>query len=231
MINNDKIWIVIAVYNEESGLSKILPGLKQEFKNILVVNDGSTDKSLEIIQNNNVLAISTQVRHGKGFSIREAFKFLKNKDYEFAVLIDGDGQHKPEDAKRLIQETSTRSLDMLIGNRMKNSSNMPSKRRFLNRFYSWVLSKITGKDLPDVLCGYRVLSKELIQKIELKTNEFEIEGEILLEAIKNKAKIDFIDIPCVYADTKSHLKLFSDTLKIAKFTFPYAINKIRGRYT
>lgn len=229
-MNSVKIWIVIAAYNEEAGLGTILPALNNKFENIVVINDGSTDQSLDIIKANHVVAINNSSRQGKGFSLRQGFKFLSDKDYDFALLIDGDGQHDPKYAELLVAKAAEISLDLLVGNRMNNCSNMPWKRRFLNRFYSWVLSKLTEKELPDVLCGYRVLSKELIDRIELKTNEFEIEGEILLEAVKSKAKIDFINIPCVYSDAQSHLKLFDDTLKIAKFTIPYIIKKFKRLY-
>lgn len=223
-------WVAIAAYNEERGLKILLPELKKKCQKILVVNDGSTDKTAEVAQANNVHLLSLPKNSGKGKAIKSAIDYLKNEDFDFLILLDGDSQHKAEDIPRFYNYAKNNSLELVIGNRMHNCSNMPWRRKFLNSFYSKLVSHLSKDQYPDVLCGYRIISRTLLSKLQLQCNGFEIEAELLLEARKQKAKIGFIEISCVYDEEVSHLNLISDTMKIAKFTFPYLIKRIRGLY-
>ena len=105
---------------------------------------------------------------------------------------------------------------MVIGNRMHNNSNMPLIRYIVNKLDSLIISKIINFKVKDVHCGYRAIKSNLINKLNLKSDKYEIEVEIVINAMKNKAKVANLNIECIYAGQKSSINPLTDMFRLIK---------------
>jgi hypothetical protein len=133
--------------------------------------------------------------------------------------MDADSQHSPDDLDKFIQEAKQGS-SFVIGNRMKNSAKMPKARAITNYFMSWLISKIVRQRIPDSQCGYRLIKREVIEKLTIRTKKFEIESEILINASKLGYLIKSIPIKTIYhKNTSSKIKPISDAFRFIKFIF------------
>jgi hypothetical protein len=131
--------------------------------------------------------------------------------------MDGDGQHLPQELPHFLRAAQNSSAGIFVGNRMSNSKSMPLDRLLTNKFMSWLISVVAGQDIPDSQCGFRLIKKELLEKLDLKTSNYEIESEMLIRASRLGFKIEPVAIKTVYTGTKSRINPLLDTLRFILF--------------
>jgi hypothetical protein len=131
--------------------------------------------------------------------------------------MDGDGQHLPEDIAHFIRLAQDSENAVLLGNRMLKTKTMPWLRLLTNKFMSSLISKITGQDIPDSQCGFRLLKKEVLKKLRLKTRRYQTESEILIQSSRLGFRIKSIPIKTIYSGEKCRIKPFSDSLRFIRF--------------
>ena len=225
MSNRDsaaKICVVIPCYNAAYVLDDILAQLKLEPVDAVVVDDGSTDATSETTCKHKVKVIRNNRNLGKGASLRKGFDYALSQGYEAVIAMDGDGQHLPSDISNFLKMESLRpDLDMIIGNRMGHPAGMPLVRRLTNIFMSGLISWICGQSIPDTQNGFRLIKGRLLGKLELNSNKFEIETEIILKAAAGGAKIISIPIASVYKNHPSGISPLLDTFRFIRFILPY----------
>jgi len=210
-----KSLIVIPTYNEEKDIDKVVIQLKEYNKDILIVDDGSTDATLSKLKTIKDISLLTNGKNkGKGFAIRRGLQYALKNNYDLVILMDGDGQHNPAEINNFIEKS--RDYDLVIGNRMHNSFRMPFIRYFVNWLDSSIVSKIISFDVKDVHCGYRALKTNLINKLDLKSERFEIEAEIVINTVKNKAKVANLNIECIYLGQNSSINPITDMYRFIK---------------
>lgn len=210
-----KLIAIIPVYNEEKNIVKVVNKLKKHLNDILIVDDGSRDATLNKLRSTkNIVILCNKENKGKGFAIRKGLQYALSHKYNLVILMDGDGQHNPAEIKNFIKKS--KDYDLVVGNRMHNHPNMPFMRYFVNRLDSFIVSRITNFDINDVHCGFRAIKTNLIRKLDLRSNSYEIEVEIILNSAKNKAKIANLDIRCIYSGQKSSINPVIDTYKLMK---------------
>ncbi|MCM8772935.1 MAG: glycosyltransferase family 2 protein [Candidatus Omnitrophica bacterium] len=213
----EDILIIIPCHNEEKNIGLLLKNLKKNFKNILVVDDGSTDKTREIAEKEEVFVISHNYCKGKGEALKTGFKFALEKDFPAVITIDGDGQHLPEDAIKFVQVYRKKpNIGIIVGKRDILSKNMPLIRKITNISMSFLISLISFHWIPDTQCGYRLINKEVLRKVKLYTSHFETESEILIKAGWFGFKIKSIPVETIYKEEKSKIKPLKDTLRFFK---------------
>ena len=139
----DNIYILIPVYNEEQQIKKVILELKKTFKNIIVVNDGSTDATQEILDSLDVINLQHCINLGQGAAISTGFKFInKIKDAYALITFDADGQHSIEDAKKFAMEIKNCNEDIIFGSRFEGrTENIP----FLKKIALSVVVFFTNK--------------------------------------------------------------------------------------
>jgi glycosyltransferase involved in cell wall biosynthesis len=215
-----KIWAIIPAYNEADNLGKFLTRIKEKNLSILVVDDGSIDNTYQAAKRYADIVIKNQRNFGKGLSLRKGIDYLiNNKYFDYIITMDADSQHSCDDLDKFIQEAKQGSL-FVIGNRMKNSAKMPKTRVITNYFMSWLISKIARQRIPDSQCGYRLIKREVIEKLTIRTKKFEIESEILINASRLGYLIKSIPIKTIYhKNTSSKIKPISDAFRFIKFIF------------
>ncbi len=213
-----QIWAIIPAYNEAEGLGKFLVKIKEKNLSILVIDDGSDDSTYQIAKKYADVVIKNRKNSGKGRSLRKGIDYLlENKYFDYLIAMDADGQHSPDDLDKFIEAAKNGGL-FIIGNRMKNPAGMPKTRIITNNFMSWLISKITKQYIPDSQCGYRLIRKEIVEKLNIRAKKFEIESEMLISASQLGYSIKSIPIQSVYyKNVSSKIKPIPDTLRFIKF--------------
>ena len=215
-----KICVIIPAYNEGKTIGGLISRIRALKLDPVVIDDGSTDNTVVIAEQNGASVLRNPENQGKGAALIRGFEYCVKNNFDSAITMDGDGQHLPEDIPAFISLAGKKEeIGIIIGNRMLNRRNMPFIRVLTNKFMSWLLSKIIKQKIYDSQCGFRLIRKKILEKLSLKTNKFEIESEIIVEAGKNGVKIESIPIQTVYQKEHSHINPFLDTLRFFKFVF------------
>ncbi|MCX7926544.1 MAG: glycosyltransferase family 2 protein [Candidatus Omnitrophica bacterium] len=212
-----KTCVIIPTYNEAQTIGNIVKKIKQQFLEVIVIDDGSQDSSADIAQDAGALVIRTYRNFGKGAALCRGFSYALKENYDAVITMDGDGQHLPEDIPVFLNASQNEHVGLVVGNRMDDTKQMPYIRKLTNKFMSWLLSYITKQKIVDSQCGFRLIKRQLLEKLKLTSHNFEIESEIILEAIRNGFQITFVPIQTVYGKEKSHINPCIDTLRFIRF--------------
>ena len=215
-----RVAVLVPVYNEARFLGGFLERLKLQGLHVLVVDDGSTDGSLEVAGSYGAETLSLPVNSGKGSALRAGFSRLLEQGFDWIIVMDGDGQHRPEEIPRFLrflEEAAEGGFGIINGTRLENPKGMPLVRLLTNRFMSYMVGRIAGQPIRDSQCGYKMLSADFIRCAELHSNRFEIEDELLLEAVRLKYKIAFVPVTTVYGEEDSHIRPMTDTVRFLRF--------------
>ena len=224
-----KICVLIPSYNCGRTIGSILRDLRSKGLDVVVVDDGSTDDTGRIAKSNGALVLSHNKNMGKGASMREGFKYILKSDYEAVLVMDGDNQHSVEDVDGFMNKARETGADIVIGNRMNDASDMPPVRLWTNRFMSALISRIIGIRVPDSQCGFRMLSRRVLEQIDLESSNYDIESEIIMKASREGFKIESAPIRTVYADEKSSINPVVDTLRFIALLFRVFFGPKSGR--
>lgn len=134
-------------------------------------------------------------------------------------MMDGDGQHHTKDIDVLMKASEEDEIDLVIGNRMHATDEMPSLRYFTNRFTSWVVSTLCGQSIPDTQCGFRLIKVESLREIELLSDKYDIESEIILLSAEKGKKIRSVNVETIYGEETSEIHPLRDTFRFFKLIF------------
>ena len=180
-----KCCVLVPTYNNHKTLRKVIEGVLVYTQNIIVVNDGSTDSTAQIVKEYGVLEqIHLPQNKGKGNALKVGFKKALDLGYDFAITIDSDGQHFPDDIPvflEALQNEETRNV-LYIGARNMSQSDVPGSSSFGNTFSNFWFWFETGTWLTDTQSGYRLYPLKEIGKLKLYTPKFEFEIEVIVKA-------------------------------------------------
>lgn len=161
-----KTLIIIPCYNEEENIVETVKSLTKLKYDYIVINDGSTDNSLKILQENNFNYITLDNNVGIGAALQTGYKYAKENNYDIAVQFDGDGQHDASYITRIIEPIKKKEANMVIGTRFlgEESQFKSTKMRQLGIFIlSFLLKSITGNTIKDMTSGFRAIDKSIIE--------------------------------------------------------------------
>lgn len=217
-IAEKKIGILVPTYNNQKTLARVLDGILDFTDKILVVNDGSTDATAEILkQYPQLTIISLDKNQGKGNALKIGFRKMLDLGLEYAITIDSDGQHYPDDIPVFVDALQKESEDvLLIGNRNMSQDGIPGKSSFGNRFSNFWFWFETGIKLQDTQSGFRLYPLKKIPK-KYYTPKFEFEIEIIVRAAWKGIPVKNVPIKVLYdpAERVSHFRPFKDFTRIS----------------
>ncbi len=219
-----RVCILIPVHNEGKQIGPLVSAVRVRGLDVVVIDDGSTDGSGKIAQDNGAVVITNAVKQGKGASLQRGFHYARGQGYTGVITMDGDGQHAVEDLDAFLDAVrKDENVGLVCGTRMGNSRGMPVVRYLTNRFMSSVISGICQQKVPDTQCGYRYLSSALLDAINLSSSDFEIETEVLVQSSRSGFKIVSVPVKTIYRNEKSKINPLADTLRF----FAYLIREMR----
>lgn len=212
----DRYCVIIPAYNASKTIGPLVQGVRTQGLPVVVVDDGSRDSTAATAAQHGALVISHLQNQGKGLALRTGFNHAVRASYEGIITMDGDGQHDPAEIQHLIKEGERQHAGIVVGNRMANGHRMPASRLWTNRMMSQVISAISRQRIPDSQCGFRLIRREVLQQVPLRSRCFEIESELLLRAAARKWKIVSVPIQAIYAGQPSHIRPVRDGLRFLR---------------
>lgn len=212
-----RIGVVIPVLNEEKTIGGIVAALVKRHLPVIVIDDGSSDKSNQLARQAGAHVIYNEKRCGKGYSLKEGFAHALDIKLDGVICMDGDGQHALDDLDGFMTLAQEKDDCVINGNRFTNVQKMPKVRLLTNKLMSALISAACRQKIPDTQCGYRYISASVLRRIKLATNAFEIETEILIKASRAGFKIYSVPVQTIYGDEKSHINPIKDTLKFITY--------------
>jgi glycosyltransferase involved in cell wall biosynthesis len=211
---------VIPAFNESTHLADVIRRTRQQLDHILVVDDGSTDGTATVAREAGAELIVHPENRGKGESIKAGLSYWAERGFEWVIILDADGQHRPEEIERMLAAAAD-TAPLLIGNRMNDVASMPLVRRIVNRYMSGKISRACGQQIPDTQCGFRMLHRDLIPAVLGGTNRFDYETEMLILVSRKGFRIASVPITTVYSDEVSSIHPVRDTLRFFKLMKRY----------
>lgn len=211
--------VIIPTYNNQATIAKVIADVKEYANDIIVVNDGSTDSTSEILSKiDGIRLIEYSENKGKGYALKLALKKAMEWGFRYAITIDSDGQHYADDIPTFLERIEQVPDSLLIGERNLTADNMPSKNTFANKFSNFWYKVETGKTLADTQSGFRLYPLDKLRNIHFITRRYEFEVEIIVRAAWRGVNVENVPIKVYYAPTQervSHFRPLQDFTRIS----------------
>jgi len=191
-------FVIIPAYNEAKHLGDVITRTNKFCKDIIVVDDGSRDKTRAVAKAGNAVVLTHLVNLGKGAALKTGCDFAISHGADILIALDADGQHDPEEIPRFLaglQEGSS----IVFGIRQFNQA-MPLVLRFGNWAISLCANLLYHVRLSDTQCGYRAFTREAYGKIRWNSSDYSMESEIVAKTGRERLKYSQIPITTVYSD-------------------------------
>lgn len=215
-----KICVVLPTYNNAGTLAQVIGAVREYTDDILIVNDGSTDATAEILAlcADRLTVVSYAENRGKGYALKQGFAKARALGFDYALTLDTDGQHLVGDLEGFVREAECFPGTLVVGSRLLKQQNMPGGNTFANRFSNFWFWVQTGIHFPDTQSGYRLYPLQQMQQMRFYTNRYECELEILVKAAWRGIPLRAIPIGVYYApegERVTHFRPFYDFARIS----------------
>lgn len=222
-----RVVTVIPAFNEERTVESVVRGAL-EHGDVILVDDGSTDRTAALGEEAGARVISHPKNLGKGAALKTGIREALGGDYDVIVFMDADGQHDPS----LIPElaSAVNGGDFIIGSRFirNNHDSMPIHRQLSNRITTWILRLATGYRITDSQSGFRAISARYAHLIlEIPYDDYVYESEAICETSRHRLRIAEVPITCTYGDEKSYIGV-GDVLQYIRFIVRLFVRRISG---
>lgn len=215
-----KICVVLPTYNNAGTLAQVVDDLLVCTAGLIVVNDGSTDGTAEILKRyaERITLVTYERNRGKGYALKQGFRKALELGYEYALTMDTDGQHRIGDLAGFVEEAERIPGGLIVGSRLLKQKNMPGGNTFANRFSNFWFRVQTGIDFPDTQSGFRLYPIQRMRKMHIYTHRYESELEMLVRAAWEGIPLRAIPIKVYYApagERVTHFRPFRDFARIS----------------
>ncbi len=201
--NEPSIFAIIPAFNEAERIQAVVERTLL-YLPVLVVDDGSTDRTALVASQAGAQVLQQQPNQGKGAALKAGFRRALELGCLAVLTLDADGQHDPEEIPSFLEAYQQRGSDLIVGAR--DFSQMPFSRRFANTSGRWLISWAAGQPVRDNQSGYRLISRRLIEAVlDSPVGGFEFEIDMIVTCLKKKFRLDWVPIRTIYAGEKSHI--------------------------
>ena len=209
--------VLIPTYNNAGKVAGVIEGVRALTEHVLVVNDGSTDSTAEILASLGVDTVTHDVNRGKGQALRTGFSAARSRGFTHAVSLDADGQHHPSDLPAMIEEARRYPDAVVVGARDMAAAGVPERNAFGGRMSDFGMKMLTGIEVRDSQSGFRVYPLRLVEGLRCWSTRFEFEVEILARANHAGATIRNVPIGVTYFpedERVTHFRPLWDTIRL-----------------
>lgn len=215
-----KTCIIIPTYNNERTLPDVLRSVLSVCRDVIVVNDGSTDSTSSILKEfeNHIVQLQYTPNRGKGHALKTAFQEAVRRGYDYAITLDADGQHLVTDLPAFYDAIAQSPDSLVVGSRQLRLPNMPRQNTFANRFSNFWFVLQTAHSIPDTQSGFRLYPLRKMGKMHWFTNRYETELEILVRCAWRGIPLVPVPINVYYppaSERVSHFRPRADFFRIS----------------
>jgi glycosyltransferase involved in cell wall biosynthesis len=219
LMERNSCCIIIPTYNNAGTLMTVIQSVKAYSNSIIIVNDGSTDTTSEVIGKlEGAFVVEYKENKGKGFAIKTGFSYALQKGFTNAITFDSDGQHYARDIEKFLRKLEESGPGIIIGSRELYHLNKPAQNSFANRFSNFWFLMQTGQHIRDSQSGFRLYPIDKLSGLKFITSRYEFELEVLVRSFWKGVRIDSVPIDVFY-DQKdkriSHFRPFTDFARIS----------------
>lgn len=213
-----KVCVLIPTFNNAQTLAVVLQSVLEYTTHVIVINDGSTDNTLELLGKfPTVPLVNYLPNQGKGYALRQGFKKAVACGYDYAISIDSDGQHFADDLPLFLAKLENHPDAIIIGARNMDQSSVPGSSSFGNKFSNFWYSVETGLTMSDTQSGYRLYPVRLLEKFSFLTKKYEFEIEVIVRAAWSGMEVTEVPVKVYYPEKEvriSHFRPFIDVTRI-----------------
>ncbi|MDR0957096.1 MAG: glycosyltransferase family 2 protein [Candidatus Nomurabacteria bacterium] len=201
-----RVAIIIPCYNESQTIGEVVAQTKKTFAGqpcqteIIVINDQSSDNSEKTAQKSGAVVINHILNQGAGAATSTGLSYAKQNHFDWAITMDADGQHDPNDALKCLNYAIKNQIDLLIGSRLINTQGMSKVKILGNKGLSFITWALFGVNVTDSQSGLRVFSKRALNTLEWQSTGYEFCSEMLWRAKQSKLKIAEHPIKAIYTE-------------------------------
>jgi glycosyltransferase involved in cell wall biosynthesis len=212
--------VLIPTYNNAATLESVILKTLEYCDDVIVVNDGATDATPQIISKfSQLIVVTHEVNKGKGMGLRNGFKKAVEMGFDYVITIDSDGQHYPEDFITFLNKVEEVPNSLIIGARNMTVENVPGKSTFGNKFSNFWFWAETGIKLPDTQSGYRLYPVQKLKKIWFFTTKFEFEIEVIVKAAWRGIPVISVPVKVYYAPKEERISHFRPGKDFVRISF------------
>lgn len=223
------VWVVVPVYNEEECVGDVVRSLRSRFDNVLCVDDGSTDRSAAEATAAGARVLSHAINLGQGAALQTGFDYLTDRtDAEICVTFDADGQHRVEDAVRLVEALKREKCDVALASRFHGgtTSGMPPARAAVLRAALWFTRTATGLALTDTHNGLRALGRSAFSRMCLQQNRMAYASELL--ASIPRLGLSWVEVDAHVTYTEYSLRKGQANVNAVNILFDLTLARLRA---
>jgi len=218
LFKKHKVVVLIPTFNNERTLGNVVRSVQEYSQDIIVVNDGSTDSTAELLQQFQQISLISYIPNkGKGYALRKGFQRAIELGYDYVITIDSDGQHFPEDLPKFLYALQDHPAAIIMGVRNMEQAGIPGKSSFGHKFSNFWFWVETGIKMNDTQSGYRLYPVRLLSDTNFITRKFEFEIEVMVRSVWKGVAMAEVPVKIFYAqkeDRVSHFRPFRDFTRI-----------------
>jgi glycosyltransferase involved in cell wall biosynthesis len=229
LVEPSRVVIGLPAYNEEVGIGSVTLTCQRYADEVIVVDDGSTDRTATVAKEAGATVIEHDTNRGKGAAVRTLLAHMEGMDADVFVMLDSDGQHSPDEVPQVIEPILTGDADLIIGSRYlaPGDSETPLYRRFGQRVLDYLTLGRQVGELTDTQSGFRALSRTAVERLELTTDQMGIETEMTNRALREGLDVQEVPISVRYdgIDGQTH-----NPLRHGLIVVNFVLSLVRDRH-
>ncbi|MEW5805743.1 MAG: glycosyltransferase family 2 protein [Acidobacteriota bacterium] len=222
---SSRICVIIPAFNAAKTIRNVIDGARKHVTRVIVADDGSADETAVIAREAGAEVVTIPANYGKGHALKLLFRRAIKEGFDAAISMDADGQHDPDEIPLFIKAFEHNLEEIIIGSRMHDRENIPQARLDAMRIARFYVSLAANQPIEDTQCGYRLYPLSLIKKIELTSERYITETELLIKAGDMGKIIRCVRVRALYGENGSHFRPVMDIVSISAWVISYLIVK------